>query len=195
MRSGLAKTRKAMEAAEVDVIIVSDPSNMAWLTGYDGWSFYVHQCVVVGPDGDPVWFGRGQDANGARRTAWLSEDTIIGYDDNYVQSTERHPMDYLSVKLDERGWGQQAHRRRDGQLLVLGSGLRRARETSAQREILRRHGAGELAARRQVAAGTRLHAQGRPPGRAHAQHHRRQMRGGLPQMRPGRRYLRGGAAL
>jgi len=103
----LAKTRKAMEAAEVDVIIVSDPSNMAWLTGYDGWSFYVHQCVVVGPDGDPVWFGRGQDANGARRTAWLSEDTIIGYDDNYVQSTERHPMDYLSVKLDERGWGNK----------------------------------------------------------------------------------------
>lgn len=101
----LAKTRTAMAAAGVDVIIVSDPSNMAWLTGYDGWSFYVHQCVVVGPDGDPVWFGRGQDANGARRTAYLSDSDIIGYADHYVQSTERHPMDYLSAKLDERGWG------------------------------------------------------------------------------------------
>jgi ectoine hydrolase len=39
----LAKTRKAMEAKGVDLIVVSDPSNMAWLTGYDGWSFYVHQ--------------------------------------------------------------------------------------------------------------------------------------------------------
>lgn len=101
----LAKTRAAMAAAGVDVIIVSDPSNMAWLTGYDGWSFYVHQCVVVGPDGDPVWFGRGQDANGARRTAYLSDSDIIGYADHYVQSTERHPMDYLSAKLEERGWG------------------------------------------------------------------------------------------
>ncbi|MCZ4289751.1 ectoine hydrolase DoeA [Hoeflea alexandrii] len=101
----LAKTRAAMAAAGVDVIIVSDPSNMAWLTGYDGWSFYVHQCVVVGPDGDPVWFGRGQDANGARRTAYLSDGDIIGYADHYVQSTERHPMDYLSAKLEERGWG------------------------------------------------------------------------------------------
>ena len=100
----LAKTRTAMAAAGVDVIIVSDPSNMAWLTGYDGWSFYVHQCVVVGPDGDPVWFGRGQDANGARRTAYLSDSDIIGYADHYVQSTERHPMDYLSAKLEERGW-------------------------------------------------------------------------------------------
>ena len=41
----IAKTRKAMEAAGVEFIIVSDPSNMAWLTGYDGWSFYVHQAV------------------------------------------------------------------------------------------------------------------------------------------------------
>jgi ectoine hydrolase len=103
----VAKTRAAMAAAGVDVIIVSDPSNMAWLTGYDGWSFYVHQCVVVGPDGDPVWFGRGQDANGARRTAYLSDSNIIGYADHYVQSTERHPMDYLSAKLDERGWGNK----------------------------------------------------------------------------------------
>ena len=101
----VAKTRAAMAAAGVDVIIVSDPSNMAWLTGYDGWSFYVHQCVVVGPDGDPVWFGRGQDANGARRTAYLSDSNIIGYADHYVQSTERHPMDYLSSRLEERGWG------------------------------------------------------------------------------------------
>ena len=101
----VAKTRAAMAAAGVDVIIVSDPSNMAWLTGYDGWSFYVHQCVVVGPDGDPVWFGRGQDANGARRTAYLSDNDIVGYADHFVQSTERHPMDYLSAKLDERGWG------------------------------------------------------------------------------------------
>lgn len=101
----VAKTRAAMAAAGVDVIIVSDPSNMAWLTGYDGWSFYVHQCVVVGPDGDPVWFGRGQDANGARRTAYLSDSDIIGYADHYVQSTERHPMDYLAAKLEERGWG------------------------------------------------------------------------------------------
>ena len=101
------KTRDAMATAGVDVIIVSDPSNMAWLTGYDGWSFYVHQCVVVGPDGDPVWFGRGQDANGARRTSYLSDSDIIGYADHYVQSTERHPMDFLSSQIAERGWSNK----------------------------------------------------------------------------------------
>jgi ectoine hydrolase len=101
----LAKTRKAMDAKGVDLLIVTDPSNMAWLTGYDGWSFYVHQAVIVPPDGEPVWFGRGQDANGAKRTAYLAHNNIIGYADHYVQSTERHPMDYLSQILTDRGWG------------------------------------------------------------------------------------------
>ena len=98
----LAKTRRAMERVGVDVLIVSDPSNMAWLTGYDGWSFYVHQAVIVPPQGEPVWYGRGQDANGARRTAYLGHENIVGYADHYVQSTERHPMDFLSQVLRDR---------------------------------------------------------------------------------------------
>jgi len=87
----LARTRAAMAQAGLDLLIATDPSNMHWLTGYDGWSFYVHQCVLVSGEGEPVWFGRGQDGNGAKRTAWLSPDNIVGYPDHYVQSTERHP--------------------------------------------------------------------------------------------------------
>ena len=101
----IAKTRNAMEAAGVEFIIVSDPSNMAWLTGYDGWSFYVHQAVLLGLEGDPVWFGRGQDAQGALRTCFMHPDNIIGYPDHYVQSTERHPMDYLAARIEEYGAG------------------------------------------------------------------------------------------
>jgi len=100
----LAATREAMTAVDLDVLVVHDPSNMAWLTGYDGWSFYTPQCVVVGPDGDPVWFGRGMDAAGAKRTTYLSDDDIIGYADHFVMSTERHAMDDLAVRLTSRGW-------------------------------------------------------------------------------------------
>jgi len=92
-----------MQARGIELLIVSDPSNMAWLTGYDGWSFYVHQCVVLSQEGQPVWFGRGQDGNGARRTCYMHHDNIIGYPDHYVQSVERHPMDYLSDQLEARG--------------------------------------------------------------------------------------------
>ncbi|MEZ5936381.1 MAG: ectoine hydrolase DoeA [Alphaproteobacteria bacterium] len=101
----IKKTRDAMAARGLELIVVSDPSNMAWLTGYDGWSFYVHQAVLLGLDGDPVWYGRGQDANGAKRTCFMQDDDIIGYPDHYVQSTERHPMDFLSTQIEDRGWG------------------------------------------------------------------------------------------
>jgi ectoine hydrolase len=102
----LAKTRAAMEARGIDLLIVTDPSNMAWLTGYDGWSFYVHQGVLVRQDEDPVWFGRGQDANGALRTVWMPPERIIGYPDHYVQNPERHPMDHLAGIVTDRGWGK-----------------------------------------------------------------------------------------
>lgn len=100
----LKKTRASMERQGLDLLVVTDPSNMAWLTGYDGWSFYVHQCVIIGPTGAPVWFGRGQDAQGALRTVWMGEDHIIGYPDHYVQSMDRHPMDYLCAQLVDLGW-------------------------------------------------------------------------------------------
>jgi ectoine hydrolase len=102
----LSKTRVAMERLGVDLLIVTDPSNMNWLTGYDGWSFYVHQCVLIAKDGEPVWYGRGQDAQGAYRTAYMNSDNIVGYADHYVQSTERHPMDFLSQVIADRGWAK-----------------------------------------------------------------------------------------
>jgi ectoine hydrolase len=103
----LARTRKAMDKAGIDILFVEDPSNMAWLTGYDGWSFYVHQGVLVFPDEDPIWWGRGQDRNGALRTAWIAEDRMIPYADHYVQSTERHPMQTLAGIIRTKGYGNK----------------------------------------------------------------------------------------
>jgi ectoine hydrolase len=101
----LTKTRLAMEEKGIDLLLVTDPSNMNWLSGYDGWSFYVHQMVVLPIDDLPLWYGRGQDVNGARRTAWLPEDRLIGYPDHYVQSEVRHPMQLLAQIISDKGWG------------------------------------------------------------------------------------------
>jgi ectoine hydrolase len=101
----LAKVRRAMAERDIDVLFVEDPSNMSWLTGYDGWSFYVHQGVIVFHDADPVWWGRSQDVNGAVRTVWMADDHLAGYADDYVQSTVRHPMEDLAVLLRQRGYG------------------------------------------------------------------------------------------
>ncbi len=100
----LSKVHRAMESAGTECLIVTDPSNMAWLTGYDGWSFYVHQCVIVPLGEQPIWYGRLMDASGAILRVYMDEDRILNYPDEYVMSTERHPMDHLSAVITERGW-------------------------------------------------------------------------------------------
>ncbi|MBM2290530.1 M24 family metallopeptidase [Sulfitobacter pseudonitzschiae] len=99
----IALVRGAMDVAGIDTLFVTDPSNQAWLTGYDGWSFYVHQGVILRGEGDPIWWGRRQDAAGARRTVWMDDDHVRGYDDHFVQSTERHPMQELAGILQDLG--------------------------------------------------------------------------------------------
>ncbi|WP_339197616.1 M24 family metallopeptidase [Solibacillus sp. FSL R5-0449] len=100
----LQETKKRMIQQEIEVLIVTDPANMNYLTGYDGWSFYVHQCLIVLLDEkEPFWIGRGQDSNGARVTTFLNDDHILPYADNYVQSLERHPMDFVCNFLMEIG--------------------------------------------------------------------------------------------
>jgi ectoine hydrolase len=100
----VAKARKSMAAEGIDLLVATDPSNMAWLTGYDGWSFYTHQCVVLALDGDPIWFGRGMDAPGARRTVFMDEEQVIAYTDDYVMTPDRHPMQVLARMIDDKGW-------------------------------------------------------------------------------------------
>ena len=99
----LSLTRKAMQAANLEAVFVTDPSNQAWLTGYDGWSFYVHQGVIVTQEGEPIWWGRHMDMMGGRRTCWMDHANILGYGDHYIQSTEVHPMQDLAQVLKGRG--------------------------------------------------------------------------------------------
>ncbi|MER8860003.1 ectoine hydrolase DoeA [Mesorhizobium sp. M0757] len=98
----LGKVRSQMNKRGIDTLIVSDPSNMNWLTGYDGWSFYVHQAVIVPSSGYPIWWGRIIDENGANRTVYLPSENVITYADHFVQSTERHPMEELSRVIADR---------------------------------------------------------------------------------------------
>jgi Xaa-Pro dipeptidase len=89
-------------------MVVSHPANMNYLTGYDGWSFYVHQCVLVSLEQEePMWLGRGMDAAGARITTWLSDGNIRQYADDYVQSSVKHPMNFVADVIREKGWDKK----------------------------------------------------------------------------------------
>lgn len=105
----IKKTKQRMEEKGIDVLLLTDPANINYLSGYDGWSFYVHQMLVVLLEEEqPFWIGRGQDANAAKVTTWLDENHIIPYTDDFVQSTVKHPMDFVSSILKEIGQHNRA---------------------------------------------------------------------------------------
>jgi Xaa-Pro dipeptidase len=102
------KTKEMMDKSGMEMLLVMDPANMNYLTGYDGWSFYVHQGVIVSLDLPyPFWFGREQDSNGARITSWLPDECIHGYPDEYVQSRYTHTMRWVADLLREKGLGKK----------------------------------------------------------------------------------------
>lgn len=100
----LAKVRREMDRRGLELLICPDPSNMSWLTGYDGWSFYTPQAVLVTHDADPVWWGRIQDSNGAKRTVYMDHDSIFGFPDDLVMAPPRHAFEHLVEVLAELGW-------------------------------------------------------------------------------------------
>tara|TARA_B100000965_G_scaffold285757_1_gene243669 strand:+ start:547 stop:1719 length:1173 start_codon:yes stop_codon:yes gene_type:complete len=104
----LTNVKNKMSEKGLDLLILSDPSNMNYLTGYDGWSFYVPQGVIVAIDKDePIWFGRKQDSNGARITTFLKDENILGYPENLIQSPPSHPYDYVVNYIHENKWANK----------------------------------------------------------------------------------------
>src|SRR5690606_21130535 len=99
------ETRRRMEQASLDLIICSDPANMCWLTGYDGWSFYMPQCVLVHLEEEwPIWFGRAQDARAARVTTDLPDGNIVPFSEPLVHHPVDHPFDELADLIRRHGW-------------------------------------------------------------------------------------------
>lgn len=98
--------KQRMQTAGFDLIICQDPASMGWLTGFDGWSFYTPQAVLVHQDeASPIWFGRAQDAKSAEITTDIPHDNIVRFSEPLVHHPTQHPFDELCDLVKTRGWG------------------------------------------------------------------------------------------
>ena len=74
----LLKVQSLMREKKIDLIISHDTNNMNYLTGYDAWSFYYAQCVLVHVDAvEPICFVRDQDAGGAYIKTYLIKTILL----------------------------------------------------------------------------------------------------------------------
>ena len=95
-KNRLKKVQSEMQKKGIELLISQDTANINYLTGYDAWSFYYSQCVIVHVNSDePLCFVRAQDAGGAFITTYLKKENIIIYDEKYIHTWPTHPYDAL----------------------------------------------------------------------------------------------------
>ena len=101
----LNKVKAEMQIRGIDLLISSDPANMNYLTGYDAWSFYYAQCVLVHINEDePICFLRDQDSRGAYIKTYLQDKNIIKYPEKYIHTPPSHPYEYLVEIIKQKKW-------------------------------------------------------------------------------------------
>jgi len=101
----LNNVKAEMQIRGIDLLISSDPANMNYLTGYDAWSFYYAQCVLVHINEDePICFLRDQDVGGAYIKTYLQDKNIIKYPEKYIHTPPSHPYEHLVEIIKQKKW-------------------------------------------------------------------------------------------
>ncbi len=100
----LSKVRRSMAERDIDAMVVGDPSNMNWLTGFDAWSMYVPQIMFITHDKDPIWMGRSMDAGAVALTTYLKPESVMPYPETHVQQAHAHAMDLVAGFISNLGY-------------------------------------------------------------------------------------------
>ena len=101
------RVRRRMAQQGLDVLLVTDPANLYYLTGYNAWSFYTAQILVLPCEGEPLMYMRHMDAHGAHRTAiGIRAERVIGYPEQIVHRPAIHPGDWVARHLRDAGYGR-----------------------------------------------------------------------------------------
>ena len=99
----LKRVRTAMQQHGFDVLVIGDPGNVNWLTGYDAWSFYTPQIMVVGLEIEPTWLGREMDAGAASFSTYLPDEQVVPYPETLVQQRGVHPAQFMGDWMASKG--------------------------------------------------------------------------------------------
>ncbi|MCK1269125.1 M24 family metallopeptidase [Bradyrhizobium sp. 49] len=104
----VAAVKKKMAKRGVDILLVSEPPNLNYLTGYDAYSFYTPQMAIVALNhAEPIFITRFMDRISAKLTTYLSEDDIRPFPDEYVNSRTLSAYDFVAEVVKEIG-GERA---------------------------------------------------------------------------------------
>lgn len=98
----LGETKRKMNEAGLDCLMVIDAANICYLTSYEAHSAYVPQALIILPEEEePRLILRDMDVPGG--SAFIADRNIFGYPEDYIAHARSHPFDYFGDLF--RSWG------------------------------------------------------------------------------------------
>lgn len=100
----LTAVKSEMERREVDVLVVTSPANITYLSGYTSKSAYVPQGLVVSlKDEEPTFIARRMDGPAALHQMFIDRSRVIGYPEALIANPDRNGYDaIIDFILDKR---------------------------------------------------------------------------------------------
>lgn len=100
----LTAVKSEMERREVEVLVVTAPANITYLSGYTSKSGYVPQGLVVSlKDEEPTFITRLMDGPAALHQMYVDRSRIIGYPEALIANPDRDGYDaIIDFILDKR---------------------------------------------------------------------------------------------
>lgn len=96
--------RSRMEARGIDVLLVSSPENLYYLTGYQTPGYYWYQTLVVPLAQDPVFITRLNEASNIEPLVWVEDSRPYEDHEDWIQ----HTHDVLAdLRLSDKNVGLQ----------------------------------------------------------------------------------------
>lgn len=90
---------------EIDVLVVTDPSNITYLSGYTSKSAYVPQGLIISSkEEEPTFLTRRMDAPAAIHQTFIDGRRIIGYPEALVANPDEDGFDAVIDVLHDEGF-------------------------------------------------------------------------------------------
>lgn len=95
----IARARAALAAKDIDIMIVTGPENIFYLTGQQTPGYYTYQALLLSVDAEPVFIVRQLELNNLIANSYVSD--IVPYQDN------ADPVDVTLDLISARGWSNK----------------------------------------------------------------------------------------